>query len=64
MKKNKLSPTKRKAAVKRGEKRAARLRKTKKEKHVRQAKTLAEKNAKDRKFRESMDKLLQSRFEK
>jgi hypothetical protein len=61
MKKNKLSPTKRKAAIKRGEKRSARLKKTQAEKHVRKSTLLAEKKNKDRKFRETMQKLLESR---
>lgn len=62
MKKNKLSSTKRKAAVKRGEKRAARLRKTQKEKPIKQAKALLVKKAEEKKIRETMDKFLQSRM--
>lgn len=61
MKKNKLTTTQRKAAAKRGEKRAARLRKTQSEKHLKQAKLAAEKKAKERKFREAMQKLMESR---
>lgn len=63
MKKNKLSTKQRIAAAKRGQKRAERLRKTQKEKHVRKAKVLAEKKAKEKKFREAMDKIMQFRFQ-
>lgn len=62
MKKNKLSSTQRKAAAKRGEKRAARLRKTQKEKPIKQAKTLLIKKTEEKKIRETIDKLLQSRI--
>lgn len=62
MKKNKQNATQRKAAAKRATKRADRLRKTKKEKHIRKAKVTAEKKAKERKFKEHLDKLLQARF--
>jgi hypothetical protein len=62
MKKNKLTTNQRKAAIKRALKSTTRLRKTQKEKHLRQAKALAEKKAKEKKFRETMDKLLASRY--
>lgn len=68
MRKNKLTITERKRALKRGAKRSDRLRKTQKEKHIKKARLLAEKKTKkekeDKKFREEMDKLLQSRFAK
>lgn len=64
MKKNKLTTAQRKAAAKRGLKRAVRLRKTQKAKHVRREKVIAEKKAKDKKFREAMDKLLAARYSK
>jgi hypothetical protein len=61
MKKNKLTTAQRKAAAKRGEKRTARLRKTQSEKPLKQAKLAAEKKAKEKKFREAMQKLMESR---
>lgn len=64
MKKNKLTTVKRKAAAKRGQKRADRLKKTQETKHLRRADFLLEKEAKNKKLKDAMDKLLQSRFAK
>jgi hypothetical protein len=61
MKKNKLTTAQRQSAAKRGQKRAARLKKTQGEKHIRKAKLVAEKKSKDKKFRDAMQKLLESR---
>lgn len=64
MKKNKLSSAKRKSAAKRGEKRTARLRKTQKEKPFKQAKVLLAKKEEEKRYVETMNKLLQSRLPK
>ena len=64
IKKNKLSSAKRKSAVKRGTKRALRLKKTQKEKPIKQAKALLAKKEEEKKLKETIDKLLQSRVPK
>lgn len=61
MKKNKQTTAQRKSTAKRGQKRAARLKKTQSEKHVRKAKLVAEKKSKDKKFREVINKMMESR---
>lgn len=62
MKKNKLTIEQRRAAQKRGLKRSTRLKKTQGEKHLRKAKVLAEKKAKERAFYDAMNKMLEARF--
>lgn len=64
MKKNKQTITQRRASAKRGAKRSARLKKTQKEKHVRKAKKLAEAKSKEQKFKEAMDRMMQSKYAK
>lgn len=64
MKKNKLTKTERKAAAKRGAKRAERLKKTQKEKHLRVAAVQAEKKAKSKKIKDAIEKLMQSKYAK
>ena len=61
MKKNKLSTAKRKASAKTGQKRAVRLKKTREEKYIKKTKSFAEKKAKEKKFQEAMQKMLESR---
>ncbi len=58
------SVQKRKAAAKRGEKRSNRLKKTQAEKGLKKAKLEAVKKEKARKYKEQIDKILQSRLEK
>lgn len=64
MKKNKLTQTQKRASAKKGQKRAERLKKTQSEKHVKQIKTVIDGKRKEKKFRESMDKLIQDRYAK
>lgn len=64
MRKNKLTTTQRKAAAKRALKRANRLKKTQREKHIRKEKILADKKSKEKKFKEAMDKILSARYSK
>ena len=61
MKKDKRTPTQKKAAIKRGKKRSDRLKKTQAEKPERKAKIIAEKKAQEKKIQDAIDKLLQSR---
>jgi hypothetical protein len=61
MTKNKLNTKDRKRAIKRALKRSKRLRKTRQEKPLRKAHELFERKGKEKKFKEAMDKLLQSR---
>ena len=62
MKKNKSTIAQRKSAQKRAQKRSARLKKTQSEKHLKKAVTLEEKKSKEKKFRETMDKMIQARY--
>lgn len=64
MKKNKQTKVQRTASAKRGAKRADRLRKTQKDKHLRKAKVATEKKAKEKKFQDAMNKLLQAKYAK
>ena len=62
MKKNKITIEQRRAAQKRGLKRSTRLKKTQGEKHLRKAKVLEEKKAKERAFNDAMRKMFESKF--
>lgn len=62
MKKNKQTNAQRAAAIKRGKKRSDRLKKTQKDKHLRRAVLVADRKAKDKKFKEAMEKLMQAKM--
>ncbi len=64
MKKPEKSIKKRKATAKRGEKRSLRLRKTQAEKGLKRAKLEILKKEKNKKFRDAVNKMLQSRLDK
>lgn len=61
MKKDKRTFAQKKASIKRGEKRTARLRKTQAEKPLRKAAILEAKKKQEMKFKEAMSKLMQAR---
>jgi hypothetical protein len=62
MKKNKLTTAERKAAAKRGEKRALRLKKTQKEKHLRKMKLIEERKKLAKKQEEFFERLMKARY--
>lgn len=62
MRKPEKSIKKRKAAAKRGEKRSLRLKKTQTEKGLKKAKFEATKREKAKKYREAINKILQSKI--
>lgn len=61
MKKDKRTPSQKKASLKRSTKRSMRLKKTQAEKPARKAAFIAEKKHKAKKIQDAMDKLLQTR---
>lgn len=63
MKKNKKTKTERKSAIKRGEKRAARLKKTQAEMPAKKARLIAERKYKEKKIQEAIMKLVETRKE-
>lgn len=61
MKKNKKTKKQRKAAIKRGQKRADRLKITREENKLKKTKLQIDKKVKEQKIREQISKLLESR---